>query len=691
MGTQSSDGRQGSVDDAKAVPTTSDSDSASTASFQNIDAPFQTRGSKRQSSSREKNTFGADEELEGGDVAPNSPGELDDTTAAGQPTAIPDQTGRLEAPAPEDQRTKLQTALIVAALCCAVLLAALDVTITTVAIPTISADLNSTAGYTWIGSAYLLANAAAAPSWGKISDIFGRKPILLSAVGIFWVGSLICGLSVNMAMLIVGRAIQGIGGGGSLILVNICISDMFSVRKRGVYLGFVGMVWAVAGGFGPGQCFSPFPSDVYKECGLIDSSVLGGVFTTKATWRWCFYVNLPVAGVALGILYFTLKLHNPKTPIRQGLAAVDWLGSLTIVGGTLLFLVGLELAGNTYAWNSAATICLIVFGILVASMCVLVEMYLAKYPIIPARLFKNPRNLAILGLCACHGFVFISVSYYMPLYFQGVLGASALLSGVYVLPFTFVLGAMSAVAGFMIKKTGKYVPFIIGGFTLMTLGYGLFIDLNSYANWPKIILFQIVLGLGVGPLFQSPLIALQSGLQGRDIASATGTYMFVRQLSTSISIVVGGVIFDSGMANQADTLLSELDPQTAGLLIGNDAAASVTKVTSLSEPQRSIAQGAYWNALRTMFIFYVAFAGLGLFISFFVSGRTLSQDHTEHKTGLNTLRPGRTPVGDEEKVAGAEGAAAQGVQDGSTPDAVVVNAQQPGAIDREKAPAKTQT
>lgn len=336
--------------------------------------------------------------------------------------------------------------------------------------------------------------------------------------------------------------------------------------------------------------------------------VLGGVFTTKATWRWCFYVNLPVAGCALFILYFTLKLHNPKTPVRQGLAAVDWLGSLTIVGGTLMFLFGLELAGGAYAWSSPTVICLIIFGVVVASLCILVEMYIAKFPLIPVRVFKNGRNIALLGLCACHGFVFISVSYYMPLYFQGVLGANALLSGVYVLPFTFVLGAMSAVAGFLIKKTGKYLPPIIGGFALMTLGYGLFIDLDSYANWPKIILFQIILGLGVGPNFQSPLIALQSSVQPREIASATGTYMFIRQLSTSISIVVGGVIFDNGMQSQYSTLVSELGEETAQLLTGSNAASSVSSVTALPEPSRSIAQAAYWKALQRMFIFYVAFA-----------------------------------------------------------------------------------
>lgn len=359
---------------------------------------------------------------------------------------------------------------------------------------------------------------------------------------------------------------------------------------------------------------------------------------------------MPVAGLAFIVLYLTLKLHNPRTPFKQGLVAVDWLGSLTIVGGTLMFLLGLELAGGTYRWSSPQVICLLVFGVLVASMCIIVETRLAKFPLIPVRLFRDPKNLAVLGLCACHGFVFISVSYYLPLYFQGVLGASALMSGVYVLPFTFVLGAMSAIAGFVIKKTGRYMALIIGGFVLMTLGYGLFIDLEPTANWPKIILFQIVLALGVGPNFQSPLIALQNRVTGRDIASATGTYMFVRQIATSISVVVGGVIFDNAMSKQFDTLRAEVGLDIASLLTGNEAAASVEQVAALPEPQRSIAQGAYWKGLKTMFLFYVAFSALGLLISPFVGGSDLRKEHTEHKTGLNTLQPGRQPpAGDEEK------------------------------------------
>lgn len=262
MASHSSDGQRDYVDEAKALPTTSDSESLSSASFQNLEGSNQAR----RSDGRERDLGAAahaDARNEAGaaQTSPAEPSGALAAAAAAEAAVGPPAPDQQQSPgaAPEEQRTKLQTSLIVVALCSAVFLAALDVTITTVAIPTISRDFSSASGYTWIGSAYLLANAAAAPSWGKISDIFGRKPVLLTAVGIFWVGSLLCGVSVNMGMLIFGRAVQGIGGGGSLILVNICISDMFSVRRRGVYLGFVGLVWAVAGGFGPGKSAPRIP------------------------------------------------------------------------------------------------------------------------------------------------------------------------------------------------------------------------------------------------------------------------------------------------------------------------------------------------------------------------------------------------------------------------------------------------
>ena len=378
----------------------------------------------------------------------------------------------------------------------------------------------------------------------------------------------------------------------------------------------MGMVWAVAGGVGP---------------------VLGGVFTSKVTWRWCFYVNLPISGAGMAVLAFVLKLHNPRTSMRQGLQAIDWMGALTIVGGTLMFLLGLEFGGETFPWNSATVVCLIVFGVLTVGLFVWIEWKVAKFPIVPMRLFQVSSNIASLAVCAFHGFVFISGSYYLPLYFQAVLGASPLLSGVYVLPFTLSLALVSAGTGIFIKRTGKYVPCIIFGMTVMTLGFGLFIDLEPKANWAKIILFQIVAGIGVGPNFQSPLISLQSTVAPRDIASATATFGFIRQLATSISVVLGGVVFQNGMQKQYDQLLSQLGPQIADLLTGSNAAASVGTVAALPGPAGDIARAAYWTSLKTMYIMYVAFSGAGLVVSLFVRSRKLSKEHEEHKTGLNTM------------------------------------------------------
>ncbi|KAJ3551873.1 hypothetical protein NPX13_g11254 [Xylaria arbuscula] len=507
-------------------------------------------------------------------------------------------------------------AIIMVALCSALFLAALDATIVTTALPTIVGEFHASSGYTWVGAAYTLASSATVPSWGKVSDIWGRKPVLLVAVGIFWIGSLIAALSKSIGQLIAARAIQGGGGGGIVVLINIAVSDLVSVRKRGQYYGIFGAVWALASAIGP---------------------ILGGVFTSKATWRWCFYINLPISGVGFVILLFVLKLHNPRTPVRKGLAAIDWLGSALIIGATLQLLFGLEFGGVTYPWKSVTVIALIVFSIVTFGVAFLVEKYYAEYPVVPLRLFKSGRNLAAFGVCFVHGVVFISGSYYLPLYFQAVVGSSSLLSGAYLLAYALSLSFVSAGIGIWMKKTGQYLPPIVFGMLFLTLGFGLFIDLGSQVSWAKIVIFQIVAGIGVGPNFQSPLIALHSGLEPRDIAAGTSTFQFIRQLGTSISIVIGGVVFQNGMQKQYPTLLAELGPQLAEQLSGGNAAANVGLVQSLTGEQGRVARDAFWNSLREMFIVFTVIAAVGLLISPFVGQRKLSKEHTEHKTGLQTL------------------------------------------------------
>lgn len=314
----------------------------------------------------------------------------------------------------------------------------------------------------------------------------------------------------------------------------------------------------------------------------------------------------------------------------------------------LTYSAAVEFGGITFPWNSATVICLLVFGILTLGIFLFVERSVAKYPVMPLRLFNKRTSIISFGVCFTHGFVFISGSYWLPLYFQGVLGVSPLLSGVYLLPFALALSLSSALTGIWMKKTGQYLPPIIFGMLLLTLGFGLLIDLEPRANFTKIILFQIIAGIGAGPNFQSPLISLQSAVDPRDIASATATFGFVRQLSTSISVVIGGVIFQNEMQKQYPMLLERLGPALANQLSGASAGGSVTTVAALQGEVGEVAKGAYWNSLQSMYILYTAVAGVGLLISPFVGTRKLSAQHTERKTGLKSLRTAQEAENDAE-------------------------------------------
>jgi hypothetical protein len=334
------------------------------------------------------------------------------------------------------------------------------------------------------------------------------------------------------------------------------------------------------------------------------------------------------------LLYFFLHLHNPKTPVLEGLKAIDWTGSLLVGGGTLMLLLGLEFGGVIFPWNSATVICLIVFGVFVGSLFLFYERKYAKYPIMPLRLFKHRNNVAAFGVCFCHGFVFISGIYYLPLYFQSVLGASPLLSGVYLLPFAVSLSLVSGIVGVYIKKSGNYRNPIYFGLILMTVGFGLFIDLPSDRNWTKIIIYEIIAGIGVGPNFQSPLIALQTRIKPGDNGSAVATFGFLRNLSSATSVVIGGVVFQNEMQRQAASLRSSLSPEIAGALSGGSAGTSVELIKSLPPAERDIARLAYSRSLKIMWIIYVIFSVLGFCFSLFIGARVLTKEHEITKTGL---------------------------------------------------------
>jgi len=385
------------------------------------------------------------------------------------------------------------------------------------------------------------------------------------------------------------------------------------MRDRPKWYGIMGMVWAVASGVGP---------------------VIGGAFTEKISWRWCFYINLPLDGLSLVLLFFFLKLDTPRTPFMAGIKAIDWVGVLTIVGGVVMFLFGMESGGITHPWGSAYTLCLIIFGIVTIVFFFINEWKFAKYPVIPLRLFKDWSNLAALGVCFIHGFVFIAQSYYLPLYFQTVLGATPILSGIYLFPLVLSLSFLSAAVGIFIKKTGRYREPIWFGLCFMALGTGLFIDLPPRANWAKIIIYQIIAGIGVGPNFQSPLIALQSHVKGHDIAVATATFGFVRNLSTSISVVLGGVLFQNELTKQEPQLRAALGERLASQFAGSSFGSTTGLLHTLPTAQREVLERAYTSSLQKMWIFYTAFAVFGIFISLFITKKELSRQHEKAVTGI---------------------------------------------------------
>ena len=433
-------------------------------------------------------------------------------------------------------------------------------------------------------------------------------------------------------MLIAARAIQGIGGGGLITLVNICIGDIFSPRSRGAYYGMVGGVWALASAIGP---------------------LVGGAFTENVSWRWCFYINLPCDGLAFAVILFYLNnLHTPRTPIWAGLKAIDWLGCIFIVGGTVMFLLGLEFGGITYPWNSVIVICLIVFGAVMILLFALNEWKLAIYPVIPLHIFSKRHNIACLLVCFAHGYVFIGGTYYLPLYFQACLGATPILSGVYTLATALSLSITSIFTGIFIRKTGQYVHPIWAGLILMALGYGLFLDLWRDSSWAKIILYQIVAGIGVGPNFQAPLIALQSNIDPRDIGAATATFQFIRNLATSISVVVGGVVFQNEMSKQSAELVAALGPQTAQSLAGFSAGATTQVVDRLPPEPREVARKAFAQSLHYLWIMYLCFSIAGLLCSVMIGKKKLTRQHEQTKTGLEMekeKREERLRLGEEKR------------------------------------------
>ncbi|KAH9904304.1 major facilitator superfamily transporter [Xylariomycetidae sp. FL2044] len=476
--------------------------------------------------------------------------------------------------------------VVMFSLCLALFLSALDITIVATALPTIAHTLGATAAeYAWVGSSYTLASTSSTPIWAKLSDIFGRKAVLMVANAVFMAGSLVSALARSPSMLIGGRIAQGLGSGGSMVLVTIIIGDMFALKDRAKYYGYIGLVWAVASSVGP---------------------ILGGIFTQTIGWQWCFWINLPFDGASIIVLFFALDVPWPHVSLVEGLRSLDWIGCITVVGGTIMFLYGLETgSGGSHAWDSPMVLCLIIFGILLLSVFFLYEARYAKNPLIPSRIFGSTTNVAAFMTTCLHSFVFITYDYFLPLYFQVVLGFAPIISGVTLFALVIPLSVATFAGGYYVRKTGNFLPPLWIGGAVMTLGTGLYIDLGPTTNWAKIIIFQIIAGLGAGPMFQVPMIALQSHVRPEDVAMANSALTFARNLFTSTSIVIGTVLLQRTLGG-----------------------ASLATQSDTGEANRT----KYVSALRIMWIFYTAVCGVLIIMTLLVKKKNLLEKNRDLAT-----------------------------------------------------------
>ncbi|KIW12313.1 hypothetical protein PV08_09590 [Exophiala spinifera] len=516
---------------------------------------------------------------------------------------------------PIKHRSRLRITMILTALYLSLFVAALDATIVATALPKITADLHSAAGYVWIGGAYLIANAAASPIWVKFSDIWGRKPIFLVALVVFFASSIICAAAVDMQMLIVGRSFQGAAGGGLICMVNVGISDLFSVRERSLWLGLCEGIWAFSGAVGP---------------------LLGGAFAQYASWRWCFWCNLPISGVAFLLIVFFLDVHNPRTPAMEGIRAIDWFGCLSILGVTVMLLLGLDLGGAVYPWGSAKVICLIVFGALMVLVFIYSEKKLAKYPVIPLSLFGT-RNVATLLVTFFHGMVFMAPEYYLPLYFQSVMESSPIRSGYLLGPLIVATAVTGVLNGVFIHRTGQYRPSLWIGSVLLALGTGLYLMLDAESSVGMVIGFEIIGGIGSGLLFEPPLIAIQQGVHQDEVGTATSTQSFIRSMALSLSVIVGGIVFEQSMDIRRTSLIAAgLPPSVVEKLSGKNAGANVDVGRNLPPMQDRAVKDAFAWSIRNMFIMFTVLGAFNIVASLFINHTKLSTEHRETVTGLKS-------------------------------------------------------
>lgn len=534
--------------------------------------------------------------------------------------------------------------------------AILSSTVVSNALPEIISDLGGgQSAYTWVVTASLLAMTATTPLWGKLSDLFSKKLLVQIALIIYVLGSVVAGLSTSSGMLIACRVVQGIGVGGLSALAQIVMAAMIAPRERGRYSGYLGAVFAVATVGGP---------------------LLGGVITDTSWmgWRWCFYVGVPFAIIALIVLQKTLKLPVVK---REGVK-VDWTGAFFISAAVSLLLVWVTFAGDKYDWLSWQTYVMVAGSVLLGLIFVFTESRAAE-PIIPLRLFRN-RTITLASIASLFvGIAMFAGTVFFSQYFQLARGKSPTMSGVMTIPMIAGLFLSSTVSGQIITKTGRWKAWLVTGGFLVTAGLGMLGTIRYDTAYWHVAVYMFVMGLGIGMMMQNLVLATQNQVAPEDLGSASSVVTFFRSLGGAIGVSALGAVLGNRVTHYVKDGLADLGPEGAAFGHGGTGGGGIPDLDKLPEPLRLVMEAAYGHGVGDVFLYAAPAALVAFVVTLFIKEVAL-------KSSVATDAPAEASAADGTAeapvpaVVGAAGLASEGAAGVTSVDTAEAAADAPAPV-----------